>query len=78
MVFARWRCLLSHCTWTAVLWLLDASWTSLEPNLEPLGRLLERLKQLLERFGLQLDLQTALQGLQDGLRSSKLGSAQPT
>ena len=57
---------------------LGSSWTSLEPNLEPLGRLLERLKQLLERLGLQLDLQTALQGLQDGLRSSKLGSAQPT
>ena len=57
---------------------LGSSWTSLEPNLEPLGRLLERLEQLLERLGLQLDLQAALQGLQDGLRSSKLGSAQPT
>ena len=41
MVFTRCRCLLSNCTWAAVSWLLDASWTSLEPNLEPLGRLLE-------------------------------------
>ena len=37
--------------WMVVLWLLDASWTSLEPNFEPLGRLLERLGHLLERLG---------------------------
>ena len=55
MVFAGWRCLLSNCAWTAVLSLLDLSWTSLEPNLEPLGRLLERLGQLLEPLGRLVD-----------------------
>ena len=34
MVFTRCPCLLSNCAWTAVLSLLDASWTSLEANLE--------------------------------------------
>ena len=55
MVFAGWRCLLSNCAWTAVVWLLDLSWTSLQPNLEPLERLLERLGQLLERLGRLLE-----------------------
>ena len=74
-----WSVLGSSWTVLGASWsVLGSSWTSLEPNLEPLGRLLERLKQLLERLGLQLDLQSALQGLQDGHRSSKLVSAQPT
>ena len=65
MVFTGGRCLLLNFAWTAVLSLLDVSWTSLEPNLEPLGASwaalgaswapcgpnLELLGSLLERSG---------------------------
>ena len=47
MVFTRCPCLLSNCAWTAVLSLLDASWSST-------WSLLERLGQLLDVFGAEL------------------------